>query len=132
MTDVGSNLEVREFSVRTPGRIEHIGVRRRDWDEIKEDIGSCQKGNGWLGNCAWTMVGGTIGGILGMIALSNVAQASTEVWTLFMGATFVMFFLGSVTFVLDHQLGKNAQDAVDKLRQKMDSIVEESDRKDAI
>lgn len=132
MTDVGSDLEAREFSVRTPGRIEHIGVRPRDWDEIKEGLGSCQKANGWLGNCAWTMVGATIGGLMGMLALRTVENVAPAIWAALCGATAVTLVLAVLTFVLDWQLGKGVEAAVGKLRRKMDSIVEESDRKDAI
>ena len=132
MTDPGSNIEAREFSVRTPARIEHIGVRPRDWEEIKDGIGSCQKANGWLGNFAWTMVGGTIGGVFGIFALRTVEAVSPVIWAFMIGGTAVMAFLGVITFLLDYQLGRGVKDAVQKLRDKMDSIVKESDRKDAI
>jgi hypothetical protein len=132
VNDVVPNIEVREFSVRTPGRIEHIGVRPRDWNEIREGLGSCQKANSWLGNCAWTMVGGTIGGVFGVFALWAVEKVSSVIWSLMIGATVVMVILGVVIFALDYHLGKHVKDSVEKLRGKMDSIVEESDRKDAI
>lgn len=132
MTDAGPNLEAREFSVRTPGRIEHIGVRRRDWDEIKDGIGNCQKSNGWLSNCSWTLVGGTIGGAFGVLALKTATAVSPLIWVSMSGATFVMAALAVIVFVLDRQLGKGVEDSVSKLRKKMDSIVQESDREDAI
>lgn len=75
---------------------------------------------------------GAIGGVFGLIALTATSEVPGLVWTAMWAGTIALIICCVVTFLIDNQLNKTSTSTVQKLRLKMDAIVSESDRKDAI
>jgi len=105
-------------------KVEHLAIRRRDWDRIRKSLKVCRPPIPWMSNAGWLAGGGGIGGIFSaytLVPADPVQQARIST-----GAVSLMI-LGLILLYASWSVSKRTKDDVATLQEEMTAIEAECD-----
>lgn len=124
-----TDIEERKFVVQSPGRIEHLAVRKRDWKTIYDSLGQCEPPLTWTSALGWSAVGAGVGGVFSWIGIKDT-DASPLLKSATGVAAICLVVLGVVCLIISREIAKATTKMVDRIRTQMDDIAAESDREE--
>ena len=123
------SIEERKFVVQSPGRIEHLAVRKRDWKTIYDSIMDCEPKLIWASALGWGALGAGIGGLFSYAGIKDT-DASAFIKSASIVAAIALIAIGIICLLMSREMTKTAKSAAARIRLQMDAIQEESDREE--
>ncbi|MFY0400780.1 hypothetical protein [Brevundimonas naejangsanensis] len=122
-------MEQRKFVVQSPGRIEHLAVRKRDWKMIYDSVLDCEPRLVWSSALGWASLGAGAGGFFSYAGIRET-NASEFLKSTSLAAAIALVFLGGICLLMSREFAKTAKNTAARIRGQMDDIQAESDREE--